>query len=115
MISDSDETVEVSSQSDVDVSRNRSTRRKRKRLGFSEASPVASQEGGICREEEISGSEKESLEKNGSFMEEEGEGSVENDGSPPTEYEVASTRRSSDNSLSSNDSILNEANLPTCK
>ena len=102
-------------QSDVHILRICSTRCKRKRLGFSEASPVVSEKDGTCREEEISESVKESLEVNGSSIEEDGEGSVENDGSPATEYEVVSTRRSSDNSLSSNDSILNEANLPTCK
>ena len=76
---------------------------------------MVSEKDGKCREEKISRSEKESLEVNGSSIEEEGEGSAENDGSPPTEYEVAATRRLSDNSLSSNDSILEEANLPTCK
>ena len=96
MTSDSDislqgETVEVSIQSDVNIWRILSTRRKRKSLGFSEASPVVSEKDGKCREEEISRSEKESLEVNGSSIEEDGEGSVEND------------------------SILEEANLPTCK
>ena len=60
-------------------------------LGFSEASPVVSEKDGKCREEEISRSEKESLEVNGSSIEEDGEVRVEND------------------------SILEEANLPTCK
>ena len=46
---------------------------------------------GTCREEEISRSEKQSLEVVGSSIEEDGEGSAEND------------------------SILEEANLPTCK
>ena len=121
MVSDSDislqgEAVEVSSQSDVDISRNRSSRRKRTRLEFSEASPVISQKDGKYREEEVLESEHESLEVSGSSIAEECESSVEIDGPTPAQCsKVVSTRRLADNSSSSNDSILEEANLPSCK
>ena len=70
MISDSDislhgETFEVSIQSGVHISRIRSTGRKSKR-----SSSVVSEKDGTCREEEILRNEKESLEVNGSYIEE---------------------------------------------